>query len=191
MSDSGVDPITDAMVVLGVGPDADLDTLRAEFRTRIRSAHPDAGGDAAEAARLTAAHDLLRRTLELDGSLPDPRIIDVAPPAVPPGPVDAVEVTADEDGLFLAAPPHETFQLLLDAASTLGGIGHVDRHLGLLEVIVRFEGGPSCSVLLTLQGRAFGTEVFLTMESIEAAPTPPIRPVVEALTEALASPRTT
>ena len=57
--------------------------------------------------------------------------------------------------------------------------------LGILELIVRFEGGPSCSVLITLQGRAFGTDAFCTMDSIEAAPTPPLRPVVEALVEEL------
>ena len=54
---------------------------------------------------------------------------------------------------------------------------------------MRFEGGPSCSVLITLQGRAFGTDAFCTMESIEAAPTPAIRPVVEALVEELRRPR--
>ena len=86
------------------------------------------------------------------------------------------------------APASEAFALLLDAAAGIGGIGYVDRRLGILEVIVRFEGGPSCSVLITLQGRAFGTDAFCTMESIEAAPTPPIRPVIEALLEALTQP---
>ena len=57
----------------------------------------------------------------------------------------------------------------------------------IIETIVRFEGGPSCSVLTTLQGRAHGTEVFCTMESIEAGATPPIRPVVEALVDAIRS----
>jgi hypothetical protein len=61
----------------------------------------------------------------------------------------------------------------------------VDRNLGILEVIVRFEGGPSCSVLMTLQGRAFGTDVFISMESIEADPTPALAPVLVALLEEL------
>jgi hypothetical protein len=64
-------------------------------------------------------------------------------------------------------------------------VAYFDRHLGLLETVVRFEGGPTCSVLITLQGRAFGTEAFITMESIEAAPTPPIGPVVDALVDEL------
>jgi hypothetical protein len=61
----------------------------------------------------------------------------------------------------------------------------VDRNLGILEVIVRFEGGPSCSVLMTMQGRAFGTDVFISMESIEADPTPALAPVLDALLEEL------
>ena len=89
----------------------------------------------------------------------------------------------------IAAPPTEAYTLLLEAGARLGGIGYVDRQLGILEIIVRFEGGPSCSVLINLQGRAFGTDAFCTMESIEAAPTPPIRPVVEALVEELRRPR--
>ena len=74
------------------------------------------------------------------------------------------------------------------AASQIAHIGYFDRSIGMLETIVRFEGGPSCSVLATLQGRADGTEAFCTMESIEATPAPPIRPVVEALVEAIRSP---
>ena len=56
------------------------------------------------------------------------------------------------------------------------GVVRVEEH-----ILVRFEGGPTCSVLCTLQGRAFVTEVGCTMDSIEAGPTPPLRPVVEAL----------
>ena len=83
----------------------------------------------------------------------------------------------------MTVPPSEAFSILLDACAQIGGIGYVDRALGLLEVIVRFEGGPSCSVLVTMQGRAFGTDAFITMESIEADPTPPLAPVVDALLE--------
>ena len=174
-----------AMVVLGVSASADLDEVRTAYLSRIRVAHPDAGGDPDEAAAITAAFDLLRLELVLHGCLPGEGPTESNEPATPVGPIDAVEIDTDGDTIFVAAPPHETFQLLLDAAATIGGIGHVDRHLGLLEVIVRFEGGPSCSVLITLQGRAFGTDAFCTMESIEAAPTPPIAPVVEALVTAM------
>ena len=87
----------------------------------------------------------------------------------------------DEDTLAVGAPPAETYALLHEAASRIGDISYLDAQLGILEMIVRFEGGPSCSVMLTLQGRALHTEVFVTMESIESTPAPPIGPVVEAL----------
>jgi hypothetical protein len=132
------------------------------------------------------------RRAVLDGgsdTVPDPspaREPAPEPPRAPrPWEVDSVEADADGDTIAIGAPPTEAFALLFEAAARLGGIGYVDRQLGIIEVIVRFEGGPSCSVLITLQGRAFGTDAFCTMDSIEAAPTPPLRPVVEALVEEL------
>ena len=95
----------------------------------------------------------------------------------------------DGDTIAIAAPAPEAFALLLDAASTVGSVGYVDRQLGILEILVRFEGGPTCSVLITLQGRAFGTDAFCTMDSIESVPTPPLRPVVDALVIALTTRR--
>ena len=103
-----------------------------------------------------------------------------------------MNVTLQEDDtdarVAITAPPAEAYALLMEAASRIGSVGYVDRHLGILEVVVRFEGGPTCSVLCTLRGRPFHTEVGCAMESIEAAPTPPIGPVVEALVEELRHP---
>ena len=112
-----------------------------------------------------------------------------------PGPDDeAPEPTGvrglDQDSITLDASADEAFAALFDAAGRVGHVAYFDRHLGILETVVRFEGGPTCSVLITLQGRAYATEAFCTMESIEAAPTPPIRPVVEALVEELVNPGT-
>lgn len=90
-----------------------------------------------------------------------------------------------EDALAVFAPADETFLLLHDAAGRIGEISYVDRDLGILETMLRFEGGPTCSLVLTLQGRAEYTEVFCTMESIEAAPTPSIAPAVAALVDEL------
>lgn len=51
-----------ARALLGVGPNADEQEIRAAYRAKMARAHPDQGGDAAQAARLTAARDrLLRR----------------------------------------------------------------------------------------------------------------------------------
>lgn len=48
--------------ILGVGPNATADEIRAAYRAKIAKAHPDKGGTHADAARLTAARDrLLKR----------------------------------------------------------------------------------------------------------------------------------
>jgi hypothetical protein len=189
--------LAEALTVLGLHPGATMEQVREAYRARVRAAHPDlaasADRDAAttRTATITTAFALVRRAV-LDGGsgtvpppAPPPRPQPAAPPRPRPWEVDRVEADADGDTIAIAAPPSEAFALLLEAGARIGGIGYVDRQLGILEVIVRFEGGPSCSVLITLQGRAFGTDAFCTMESIEAAPTPSLRPVVEALVEEL------
>ena len=45
--------------LLGVGPNASADEIRAAYRMKMASAHPDRGGSHNEAARLTAARDRL------------------------------------------------------------------------------------------------------------------------------------
>jgi hypothetical protein len=192
--------LTEALEVLGLGAGASMAEVRDTYRTRVRTAHPDTvgpTGDRAAAnaatARITGAFAVVRRAvLDHDGeTVPEPPPTPAAPAPSGPRPweVDSIEADADGDTIAIAAPPGEAYALLLDAGARVGSIGYVDRHLGILELIVRFEGGPSCSVLITLQGRAFGTDAFCTMESIEAAPTPAIRPVVEALVEELRRPR--
>lgn len=49
----------DARAVLGVGANATPAEIRAAYRTRMAQAHPDRGGNHADAARLTAARDRL------------------------------------------------------------------------------------------------------------------------------------
>ena len=194
--------LAEALEVLGVAPGTPLTAVRATYRSLVRTSHPDLRRErdaTARTARITTAFATVRRaTLDAGGDLvPAPSSPSAPPPAstradprrAPAGPVETTEADAvDSDTIAVTAPPSETFALLLDAAARIGSVGYVDRQLGLLEILVRFEGGPTCSVLCTLQGRAFVTEVGCTMDSIEAGPTPPLRPVVEALVEALRSP---
>jgi hypothetical protein len=188
--------LAEALEVLHLRPGTPMQEVREAYRAQVRLAHPDVVGpdgdevDAtARTARITGAFAVVRRAVLEAGtdSVPEPPPPPTPPPPPAPRPweVDSVEADADGDTIAIGAPPTEAFALLLEAAARLGGIGYVDRQLGILEVIVRFEGGPSCSVLITLQGRAFGTDAFCTMDSIEAAPTPPLRPVVEAIVEEL------
>jgi hypothetical protein len=205
--------LDEALAVLGVSRSATADEVRAAYRRLVSAGHPDRAGAAPDAtrqtARVTQAYAVIRRAPA--GS------IGVAAPTHPPGSApttgpaqssgtaqtrrpaqpdestdwtsDAVAAEMDEDSITLDAPADEAFAALFEAAGRVGHVAYFDRQLGILETVVRFEGGPSCSVLITLQGRAYGTEAFCTMESIEAAPTPPIAPVVEALVHELTTVR--
>lgn len=188
MRETSVDT-RDALATLGLAPGADLDAVRAAFRRLVRTHHPDVAGPGSNdrTARLTEAYRVLKQAADADGIVagaPPPPPEPPPAPTAPPGPgVDAHPLGGD--ALVLDAPPDEAYLALFDAAARLGHIAYFDRGEGIIETIVRFEGGPSCSVLITLQGRAHGTEAFCTMDSIEAAPTPPLAPVVDALAEEL------
>jgi len=164
--------LDEARGLLGIGPDATSAEVRAAFRRLVREHHPDHAGDTdanRRTAELTEAYALVRAA----GTTPSP-----PEPSVP-------NAASSGDSIFLEVPADEAFAALFDAAGRVGHVAYFDRHLGILETVVRFEGGPSCSVLITLQGRAHGTEAFCTMESIEAAPTPSIAPVIDALVDEL------
>ena len=185
--------------MLGVSPGASSTEVRAAFLGLVREHHPDhvrATDATRRTAELTEAYALVQQRLAAspDGRVPEPPATSppaTSPPATAPPPaspstspiVDVHDATGDS--ILLDAPADEAFAALFDAAGRVGHVAYFDRQLGLLETVVRFEGGPSCSVLITLQGRANGTEAFCTMESIEAAPTPPIEPVIDALVEEL------
>ena len=185
--------IDEACALLGVEPGASAHDVRVRFYEQMRVAHPDVAtldrdnDHETDPALLTQANEVLRRAIaeSTDGRVPQIAETDRARAGI--AWQDRIDVRSAGQSLWVTAPPDETFQRLLEAASTLGGIGHVDRALGLLEVIVRFEGGPTCSVLMTLQGRSHETEIFCEMESIESSATPPMDPVIEALQEALES----
>jgi hypothetical protein len=179
----------EALAVLGIGPQASPEETRAAYVRLIRDRHPDRAGDDPDAtrqtARLTEAYAVLARggARPARTETPPPR---AGPTIAEPTIAEPLEVSAvTDDTIAIAAPPDEAFAALFEAAGRVGHVAYFDRQLGILESVVRFEGGPSCSVLMTLQGRGAVTEAFCHMESIEAAPTPPIAPVVEALVDEL------
>lgn len=190
----------EALAVLGLRSPADMVDVRAAYRRLVRRHHPDVSGEpSARAARLTEAYAVLQRAARQRG---DGTVVVADPPpgrspAPPPPPAReraayqqaAIAELAGGDTIVFHAPAAEAFAALFEAAGRIGHIAYFDRQLGILETIVRFEGGPSCSFLVTLQGRSYGTEAFCTLESIEAAPTPPIAIVVETLLQELAAGR--
>ena len=184
----------EAARVLGVGADADDHAVRAAYLREIRAHHPDRAGPGASerAAVIIEAYRVLLH------AAPEERTPPAPPPEHPTSRSAAREPWGhapeglappvrrlDGDALLLDAPADETFRWLLDAAHDVGEITYVDRSMPILEVLCRFVDEPATSLLLTLQGRGEGTEVFCTVESIEARPAPPAEAVVDLLELAL------
>jgi len=160
--------IAEARTVLGVADTDAWDVVRLAYRRRIRAAHPDTLGVATNpaAVRINEAYAVLSRAKRA-GLLGAPGPAPAAPPPPPPPPPVGVEVVGG-DTLLLAAPPDEAFALLLEAGHRVGNLSYVDRSCAIFEVVVR-QDGETCSLVLTLQGRAHGTEAFVTLEALERA----------------------
>jgi hypothetical protein len=163
--------VREARSVLGVGEADGWEVVRRSYRHRIRAAHPDtqqAGATTAAAARLNEAYAVLSRAKRA-GRLHVPVTTAAAPAPAPQAeaapPVVGVALVGG-DTLLLAAPPDEAFPLLLEAGHRVGEVSYVDRSCSIFEVVVR-QDGETCSLLVTTQGRAHGTEAFLTLEAME------------------------
>lgn len=184
--------VVEARAVLGVGADEEWPAVRAAFRRLLRETHPDVAArlpDAtARTARLTEAYRVVRLAVEAGVASPGTA---APPPAPPPAAVRRpVAVCTDHGALLLRAPREEAFYRLMELAHQVGELTYVDAHVGLLETVVQFEGWPVCSLLITLQGRADGTEAFCTIEALERGTPPPIDAVVLTLAAALGAPAT-
>lgn len=172
----------DARSVLGLTPGATADQLRAAFLVAVRAHHPDTtehpDGAGERTATIIEAYRLLRDLPADTPSAPAP-----GPPA-PPGP-GAIEVIGHE-ALWVGRDARDVVPALLEAADDLGEVSYVDRSGGLVQVTVRPPEGPTCWFTFSTHPRPGGAVVVATLESIEAAPTPPAGPLVLALAEALA-----
>lgn len=177
--------VAEARRVLGVNEADGWEVVRLAYRRRIRATHPDTQGVAANAraALVNEAYAVLSRARRAGGDRAHaPRA--APPPAPPPPPPVGVRVEGN-DTLVLAAPPEEAFGLLLEAGHRVGSVSYVDRSCAIFEVVVR-QDGETCSLVVSLQGRAHGTEATLTLEAMERAATLPPDRVAGRLVAALA-----
>lgn len=173
---------SDARRALGLAPEGSVadDEVRRAYRRAARALHPDRPGAPSDATARMADVNLAYAVLTGHHPADPEPARRPRPPADAPhdarvdAPLDVtVDVSLDVDGtLIVDAPADETFLLLMDAAERLGDTTYVDRAAGLLQVILRDEAGVWCYLTFTLQGRAYGTEVFATFDAIEAAPPP-------------------
>jgi hypothetical protein len=182
--------VSAARSTLGLGLTPSWTEVRVAYRAQIASAHPDrAGGDAARAALVTEAYATLERA-HREGRLhhaPAPGPAAAAPgrPPPPSPPLAEPPEVLDGDTVHLLAPPDEAFARVLEACHRIGDVTYVDRSCAILETLLKVEGEGTCSLVITLQGRADGTDAFCTLEAIEHVASPPVRQVVEHLVAAL------
>ena len=181
-----------ARTELGLGPAPTWTEVRVAYRAQIAASHPDrAGGDPARAALVTEAYATLERA-HREGRLAElrpvgPRLT-VAERRPPAAPLHEPPEVLDGDTVHLAVPPDEAFARLVEACHRIGDVTYIDRSCAIFETLVPVEGEGACSLVITLQGRADGTDAFCTLEAIEHVATPPVRPVVERLVWALRHP---
>lgn len=183
---------------LGLGPAPTWAEVRVAYRAQIAAAHPDrAGGDARRAALVNEAYATLERAhragrlhLQQPDAAPTappfPSRARTRPPA--PEPLDEPPEVLEGDTVHLDAPPDEAFLRLLEACHRIGDVTYVDRSCAILETLVRVEGEGVCSLVITLQGRAHGTDAFCTLEAIEHVASPPVHEVVQHLVRTLRDP---
>jgi len=180
-----------ALELLGLGPDASPDDVRRAYRRLVVETHPDRS-DAEDATvrtvALTEAYALLRHGTPAPADDSRPAAGRPADPgAAWDGPLVAVSMV-DDDTLAVDAPADTTLLLLIEAAHELGDVVYLDPSSGLLEVLVEFLEAPTCSLLLTLQGRGNGTtEVFCTVETLTGDAPPPVEAVVRLVAETVSA----
>ena len=168
--------------------------VRIAYRAQIAASHPDrVGGDPARAAIVTEAYATLERA-HREGRLADRRR---APPAARTAARRAAGRAARRatGGARRrhrppGGAPDEAFVRLVEACHRIGDVTYIDRSCAILEALLPVEGEGVCSLVITLQGRADGTDAFCTLEAIEHVASPPVRPVVERLVHALRHPDT-
>ncbi len=185
--------MAEARTRLGLGPAPTWTEVRAAYRAQIAAAHPDReGGDTTLAALLNAAFAALEEA-HRQGSLHQerhpPDTVTARPPAgtapASAGAPDEPPEVLDGDTVHLPMPADEAFARLLDACHQIGDVTYVDRSCAILEALVRVEAEGVCSLVITLQGRADGTDAFCTLEALEHVASPPVHAVVVDLVAAL------
>ncbi len=182
----------EARAVLGVGVEAQAAEVRAAFRRRLRRAHPDvapgAPGAARDTARLVEAYAVLRRYRPPPAPPPSPPDVVPQPPTGSTGSGSPTVISLSGDSVVYPGPPDEVFRRLVEVADRIGDISYLDQRARLLDTVVVVDG-VACSLLATLQGRAWGTEVFFTLEPLGAELRPAIEPVVAVVAAMLAGGR--
>ena len=179
---------TEALALLRVSEAdaADPARLRRAFRAAMRAAHPDLNPHAGSTDATIAVSAAYESLTEVAAPEP-PAESRAAPPRAPDTLPRTVRTElVDDSTIRLAATREEALAVAIEAAHRLGEIGYLDSEAGLLEVVVEFVEAPTSSVVLTLQGRADGVDVFVAVEPLSGGESPPLAAVTALLGRTLA-----
>ena len=166
--------VDDALLVLGLDRATDWPSVRAAYRRRMRTVHPDrAAGDATKARQVNAALAVLepvyRQRWAERAASPSPSFATTSAAAV-----------LDDHELALVAPPDELLHRLVDALSHFGDIESVDLRAGVVEALVLDGAGHLTITLHDAAGTGADMAEFV-LASRSGGPLPPIETLVRAL----------
>jgi hypothetical protein len=156
----------DPFAVLGVGPNATLDEVRAARRRLARHVHPDHGGDETRMREINLAFEQAVKAILHPAA--EASSLAAAVAATPPDPAPAapgprrrwaMHVQYDAPSFTVDVLPVEAFEALLAVTPRLGDV-LVDDPPYLLEVRIT---EPRCWCRLELVPEAGGTTVSLTV----------------------------
>ncbi len=196
--------VADALAALQLEPGSTWSQVRARYRSLLRANHPDLTPDpgaAERTARLTAAYATLQKATG-NGRRPLPS------PAVSSGSAGAPAGRArhttpepakgrtgrervTEEGLGTTGAvvgrrsPSDVFGRLRAAAPAVGNLSGVDPETLTLQILVEVPGAAPAQLLAEVTRRGADTAIMFTLESLTAAPGPPIEAIVKRLLAAL------
>ena len=202
--------LAEALAALQLSSRATWPQVRARYRRQMRVNHPDLTDDpgaAERTARLTAAYAVLQKATG-DGRrpLPSPEVArpprhaetaraeasrtarrtTSAPaggrpragqsPATDPGTADAV---------LDRRSPSDVFGRLRAAAAAVGHLSGADPETLTLQILIEAPGAAPAQLLAEVSRRGEDTAIMFTLESLTAAPGPPLKAIVRRLLAAL------
>jgi hypothetical protein len=161
-----------ALRLLGLDEASTWEEVRRAYRTKIRRAHPDAGGSFEPAASLNDAMAVLARKF--------------APSDAPQQTGDVtfrITATAEDDGLVLVAPTDEVFDRLWRALGAVADVVVVDASAGVLVGDLHRDLGAG-RLVVEVRPPVDPTQpstVEFTLDQLGALPAPNIDDVVREL----------